>query len=116
MKTEYSPVTWPELGTLKMVDLTVIIQSANRPENLKSTLSTFFKYNTYPLKKIVAINDGPMDEEFEKVVKQYPNITWIMTNMRVGQIAAIDQAYKHIDTEYYFHTEDDWDYLRPGFI
>lgn len=34
----------------------------------------------------------------------------------IGQLAAIDVAYKFIETEYYFHTEDDWRYIRSGFI
>lgn len=65
---------------------------------LKSTLLSFFKFNTYPLKKIVAIYDGKMSPSLEEVVKTYPNITWIMTNVKVGQLAAVDQAYKYIDT------------------
>lgn len=51
-----------------------------------------------------------------KIVQHYPNITWIISNIKVGQVSGVDQAYKHIDTDYYFHSEDDWEYLRPGFI
>ena len=65
---------------------------------LKLTLLSFFKFNTYPLKKIVAVCDGEMSPSWEEVIKTYPNITWIITNVKVGQIAAIDQAYKYIDT------------------
>jgi len=38
------------------------------------------------------------------LIKIYPNITWIITNLKVEQLSAIDQAYKYIDTEYYFHS------------
>ena len=50
------------------------------------------------------------------MIKNYPNITWIITNIKIGQASALDQAYKHIETEYFFSSEDDWEYLRPGFI
>lgn len=50
------------------------------------------------------------------IIEDYPNITWIISNIRVGQVTGVDQAYKYIETDYYFHWEDDWEYLRPGFI
>ena len=99
--------------------MTVVFQmsgDANRAVLLASTLSSFFKHNTYPLTKIVAIHDGQTNAQLEKVISEYPNITWIITNFNVGQLAALDQAFKYIDTEYYFQSEEDWEFLRPGFI
>ena len=115
-KTEYSPITWPELGKLNIVDITVIFQTSGRSKILASTLASFFKFNTYPLKRVVAIHDGKTYDELDKLIKDYPNITWIITNINVGQIAALDQIYKYIDTDYYFHSEEDWEYLKSGFI
>lgn len=47
---------------------------------------------------------------------KYPNITWISANRRVGQAFAIDIAYTLINAPYYFHCEDDWLFLKPGFL
>lgn len=58
LKKDYSPITWPELGKLNMVEMTAIFQTSGRTDMLASTLYTFFKYNTYPLKKVMAIHDG----------------------------------------------------------
>ena len=115
-KTEFNPITWPELGKLNIVDITVIFQTSGRSQMLASTLASFFKFNTYPLKKIVAIHDGKTYDELDKLIKLYSNITWIITNINVGQLAALDQIYKYIDTDYYFHSEEDWEYVRSGFI
>lgn len=46
----------------------------------------------------------------------YQNITWIMTDIKVGQLLAIDLAYQFVSTKYYFHAQDDFEFLRPGFI
>lgn len=75
---------------------------------LSQTLASFFKYNTYPLSKIVAIHDGESNQNLLEIIDRYPNITWIIANIQIGQLSAIDQAYKHIETDYFFHTEDDW--------
>lgn len=83
---------------------------------LMSTLESFFKYNTYPLHKIYAIHDGQPSDELMKVIDRYPNITWIVSNLKLGQLTAVDLVFRFVDTEYYFHSEDDWEYLRPGFI
>jgi hypothetical protein len=48
--------------------------------------------------------------------QKFPNITWISTNLKVGQLFAIDIAYKFVKTEYYFHSEEDYEYILPGFI
>ena len=68
------------------------------------------------MKKVVIINDGPRYPELDQLIKVYPNVTWIITNIKVGQMEAIDQAFKHIETEYYFFSEDDLEYLKEGFI
>ena len=39
-----------------------------------------------------------------------------MNETRIGQIKSIDKAYKEVKTEYVFHCEDDWEFLREGFI
>ena len=50
------------------------------------------------------------------LMKKYPNLTWLLTGEHVGQLAAIDMAYSLVETEYIFHSEDDWLYIKPGYI
>ncbi len=60
--------------------------------------------NTYSLKKVIIIHDGIPFAALNKIIEVYKNVTWIITNQAIGQFAAIDVAYKFIETEYYFHT------------
>lgn len=36
--------------------------------------------------------------------------------MKVGQLYAVDMAYKHVKTEYIFHLEDDFLFIGKGMI
>ena len=40
------------------MDVTMVLTSCNRINKLKVTLSSFLKYNTYDLKKIIIIDDS----------------------------------------------------------
>lgn len=72
--------------------------TSGRSSYLGRVLISFFKFNTYPIKKFVIIKDGTINEEIEKLIPVYKNITWIIANKNIGQLAAIDVAYKLIDT------------------
>ena len=61
---------------------------------------------------MVAIHDGSPNDKLEKVISKYPNITWVISNINVGQLTALDQAFKYIDTDYYFKLEEDWQFIR----
>jgi hypothetical protein len=71
-------------------------------------LISFFKQNTYPIEEIIVVDDDFINEGFNALKHKFPNITWISTNLKVGQLYAIDIAYKFVKTEYYFHSEEDW--------
>jgi hypothetical protein len=64
--------------------------------------------NTYPIKEIIVIDDDIINDGFNEIKQKYPNITWVSTNMKVGQLFAIDIAYKFVKTDFYFHSEEDW--------
>lgn len=87
-----------------MVNMTAVFTTSGRADLLSSTLQTFFQYNSYPLVKVIVTHDGNLYKGLEDLIKVYPNITWLISNMKVGQMTAIDQAYKLIETEYYFHS------------
>jgi hypothetical protein len=46
--------------------------------------------NTYPTKEIIVVDDDVIFEGFDEMKQKYPNITWVSTNMKVGQLFAID--------------------------
>lgn len=104
-----------------MVD--VILTSFNRLDLLKVTLDSFFKYNDYPLGRFIVYDDygwdNMTDEQkgaFTEFTHNYHDIEWHCGNKRVGQILAIDTLVSKVATPYYFHLEDDWEFLAPNFI
>ncbi|MDO5088561.1 MAG: glycosyltransferase, partial [Leptotrichiaceae bacterium] len=88
----------------------------------EKTLDSFFEKNTYPIKKIVITEDSTEGKKLKKLISRYenkkyiPEIHLIINEKREGQLKSIDKAYKEVDTEYIFHCEDDWEFLRKGFI
>lgn len=99
--------------------VTVVITSCNRPNELKKSLHSFFKYNTYPIQKIIIIDDSGKKQCIDDSIEEIPTDTErliIYNDKNIGQIKSIDKAYSHVDTEYIFHCEDDWEFYDHGFI
>jgi len=100
-------------------EVTMVLTSCNRPNELKVTLESFFKYNTYPIKKIIIIEDsgkiGCIDE-CSCIIPSNVEKNIIYNEENIGQISSIDKAYSLVDTEYIFHCEDDWEFYDYGFI
>ena len=101
-----------------MKNVSLVITSCGRFDLLEKTLDSFFRYNTYPIKKVIITEDSTEGKKLEKLVSKYKNQDFklIINETRIGQIKSIDKAYKEVDTEYVFHCEDDWEFLREGFI
>ena len=99
-------------------EVSLIITSCGRFDLLEETLDSFFKYNTYPIKKIIITEDSTEGNKLKKLVSKYENQNFqlIVNETRLGQLKSIDKAYKEVDTEYVFHCEDDWVFLKGGFI
>lgn len=101
-----------------VIGVTVVLTSCNRFDLLEATLRSFFKYNTYPVEKILIIEDSGDKQGLERVLSkfQYDSFDVIVNPQQLGQQKSIDKAYSQVTTKYIFHCEDDWDFLRKGFI
>jgi GT2 family glycosyltransferase len=99
--------------------VTVVLTSHNRPNELKTTLNSFFKYNTYPIYKIIIIEDSGIPNCIDESIKEIPDNVEkciIYNEKNIGQSKSIDKAYNLVETEYIFHCEDDWEFYDYGFI
>ena len=97
--------------------ITVVITSCGRPDLLERTLDSFFEFNTYPVEKIIVVEDSGVDCNGALQVKYIGQpIVWMCNEGNMGQIASIDRAYSHVKTPYVFHCEEDWQFYRHGFI
>jgi len=102
-----------------MSEITVVLTSCNRPNELEATLQSFFKFNTYPIQKIIIIDDSGKNGCIDEAIKEIPNNIEkqiIYNDQNIGQIKSIDKAYSLVETEYIFHCEDDWEFYDYDFI
>lgn len=106
------------INDFKRDDITVVITSCNRSDLLKITLDSFFKYNTYPIKKFIIIDDSGEKNINDFCLTDYPNENFqlIYNDKNIGQIESIDKAYNFVDTKWIFHCEEDWIFIKKGFI
>lgn len=101
-----------------MSDVTVVLTACNRADLLEKTLDSFFNTNTYPIDRFIIIDDG-MEFGCNDFVhsKQYGvPIEVIYNDPKLFQIKSIDRAYSMVTTPFIFHMEEDWEFLRPGYI
>ncbi|WP_424947568.1 glycosyltransferase family A protein [Candidatus Spongiihabitans sp.] len=101
----------------KTSDVTVVLTSCGRFDLLAQTLITFFENNTYPISQFILIEDSGKAEVSDFIPAEYrERIDLIINQPQIGQVSAIDTAYRLVKTDYIFHCEDDWLFYRPGFI
>lgn len=100
-----------------MSDVTFFLTSCKRHDLLKICLESFEQFNTYPITRGIIIEDSGEDISWcRDILKSIPNLELINTGGRQGQVRNIDRCYATIDTKYVFHCEDDFQFIRPGFI
>ena len=56
-----------------MKDVSLVITSCGRFDLLEKTLDSFFRYNTYPIKKVIITEDSTEGKKLEKLVSKYKN-------------------------------------------
>ena len=94
-----------------------VLTSCGRQDLLEKTLDSFFACNAYPIAQTIIVEDGPQEANSGLMQKYRDDtITWLSTDQRVGQIAAIDYAYSFVEQPYIFHLEDDWQFYRGEFV
>ena len=101
-----------------MNEVTLVITSCNRPKLLKPTLESFVKYNTYPIKECIIIEDSGLqgiNDFCYDILKDIP-LKLIYNEKNLGQLKSIDIAYSQVKTKYIFHCEEDWEFFDYGFI
>lgn len=99
-------------------DVTVVITCCDRSDLLKNTLDSFIQYNTYPIKKFIIIEDSGKNNINDFCICDYPNETFelLYNEQNIGQVESIDKAYSLVKTKWIFHCEEDWCFIKKGFI
>jgi len=100
-----------------MRDVTLVITACGRTDLLEYTVESFFKYNTYPIERVIIVEDSGIPQDFRKVSKLVScQLDVIINETNLGQMKSIDKAYAKVTTDYIFHCEEDWLFMKPGFI
>lgn len=97
-----------------MNEVTVILTSSGRWDLLRITLESFFRYNTYPVKEFYISDDSYTT--LPEWITDFPGVMWLTLPPKNNQIASLDFLWSNVDTLYAFQMEDDWEFIRPGFI
>jgi GT2 family glycosyltransferase len=102
-----------------MNEVTVVFTSCGRFNLLKQTVNSFVFHNTYPIKEYIVIENSENPQslmELTSIFKDIENVKIIINEKNIGQVSSIDKAYEFVTTDYIFHCEDDWDFIKFGFI
>lgn len=84
-----------------------------RPDLLAKTLDSL---RGLPQMPTLAINDFG-DAETNAIFKQYcPQGRLVGPGHRLGHHPAVDELYRHVETPFIFHNEDDWGFSRADFL
>jgi hypothetical protein len=104
-----------------MKEVTFVLTSCGRIDLLEQTLDSFFKYNDYPIKRYIITEDSAdfkIFEECERLNKdKYDSkLEFVFNHEKLGHLMSVDKAYSMVDTEYIFHCQEDWEFLKGDFI
>lgn len=101
-------------------NVTLLLTSCNRFNLLEKTLLSFVNHNTHKIDKTVIVDDSaaPVPDFIRYVsgLGSLGEVVWISNGVRKGQIYTADRVWGEAKTEYCFWSEDDWEYVRGGFI
>lgn len=95
--------------------ITVVVNSCGRLDLLKRTLDSFNKYKDMDVDNYIIIDDSGDEEVYSKLREQYPEYNLILPG-HIGLIKCIDRAYSSVITKYIFRLEDDWEFIKSGFM
>ena len=99
-------------------EVSFVVTSCGRPDLLRRTVTSFLTHNSYPIAQSILIEDSASPGMARFIRRHLGEVfdTVILNDPKLGQIRSIDRAYREVRTPYIFHCEDDWEFVRGGFI
>lgn len=99
-------------------DVTIVVTSCNRPDDLEKTLSSIASCDLESVKRIIVVEDSKNQEIggiVSRCLRDIPHL-FLQNEQNMGQIYSVDRAYAEVDTDYIYHCEDDWVFSTSLFI
>jgi len=105
----------------KKSNITFVLTSCGRMDLLEQTLDSFFKYNDYPIERYIITEDSADPEIFKQCEelnqrKYGGKLEFIFNYEKLGHLMSVDKAYSMVETDYVFHCQEDWEFLKGDFI
>lgn len=131
----YAPQTYPisfPINSAFCPEITIAMTACIRPFIFRRTLETFIKYTTdlkkFKIRWIIHVDiipkqfssDSMIQTFFEAVNPVYynndkHNVQWIICSSP-GFARAFRQVILHVQTDFVFYLQDDWEFMRPFFL
>jgi GT2 family glycosyltransferase len=99
-----------------MEPYSVVITSCGRFDLLRRTLASLLPSLDRPFEAFYIVEDSGQSAIYDSVSSFGVRFEILMNERNLGQIASIDRAYQRVTTPLIFHCEDDWEFLRSGFL
>lgn len=96
-------------------EVTVILTSSGRFDLLRITIESFLLHNTYPIKEWFIADDSGNDVPND-LKTDFPFISWTYKTFTKNQIQSLDFLWSQVTASYCFQMEDDWEFIKEGFI
>lgn len=97
--------------------ITLVLTSCGRWDLLAKTLTSLFRNLDHEFSRAIVIDDSAGGEDLAWIRSLVPCELDIIANQQnLGQIASVDLAYARVTTPWIFHCEDDWLFVKSGFI
>ena len=69
--------------------------------------------DTHMISDWIVVDDGSSQQDLDKMKERYPFLE-IHKNPGKGQAAALNYLFSLVTTQWFFHMEDDWVFLKSG--
>ena len=99
-----------------MSDITLVVTSCNRFDLLEETLASLEAAEPKGFARRIIVEDSGDEAMAARIRNRFPDYDLIFNQPGLGQMRAIDRAYREVATPYVFHCEDDWRFERGPFL
>ena len=104
-----------------MEKIDLVVTTCDRNDLLEKTLRSFVKYNKYPIERMYIRDDSGLKNVYEEIIGllltlKLPFPFTVLGVEQIGQTESLDRLMRVTTSPYIFHTEEDWEYYKEGFI
>ncbi|MBT6048416.1 glycosyltransferase [Candidatus Peregrinibacteria bacterium] len=100
-------------------EITFTITTYKRLDMFKRTMKSFMRkcMDKELITRWILVDDGSPQEELDEIKELYPIFEIVQNTVdRRGQPVSLNKIIDMVETEWFFHCEDDWIFLIPFFI